>query len=104
MATINERKVLRARLEKDGYVVQIDKWPARLTYYKPDGSGGWEALPNLPADPMSMKLYLDRGFILNPPKDESPPVATSGAGPTLVTMPVEEALELVGAGRRQKKE
>jgi len=36
---------------------------AKATYYKPDGT----PLPNLPADPRSMRRYLDRGFTLMPP-------------------------------------
>jgi hypothetical protein len=36
----------------------------KLTYYKKTG----EALPNLPADPQNMRKYLDRGFLLEPPK------------------------------------
>lgn len=42
----------------------------KLTYYKPDG----EPLPNLPADPIFLKRYLDRGFSLTPPCEWPPKV------------------------------
>ncbi len=58
-----ERLALREELNKQGYAVKIDMWPAKATYYKPDG----EAMPNLPADPWSMRRYLRRGFTLVPP-------------------------------------
>lgn len=36
---------------------------AKATYYKSTG----EPLPNLPADPVSMRKYLSKGFTLTPP-------------------------------------
>ncbi len=60
-----EREV-RAELASQGYSVRLlDTWPAKATYYTKDG----EAMPNLPAEPRSMKRYLARGFTLVPPAD-----------------------------------
>ena len=42
--------------------VGLQKQP-KMTFYKPSG----EPMPNLPADPIFMRRYLDRGFTLTPP-------------------------------------
>ncbi len=44
----------------------VGEWPTKATYYKSTG----EAMPNLPADPWSMKRYLNRGFTLAPPVEQ----------------------------------
>lgn len=66
---MNKREIQRELVER-GFVVSIDRWPTKATYYRPDG----EALPNLPADPWSMERYTRRGLTLVPPKK---PVETS---------------------------
>jgi len=57
---------LRAALVRQGYAISelknLTPQP-KTTYYKPDGT----AMPNLPADPRSMKRYLERGFTLVSP-------------------------------------
>lgn len=58
-----EKQALLVKLKTQGYAIRIDRWPMKETYYKPDG----EALPNLPADPVSMKNYLSKGLTLVPP-------------------------------------
>lgn len=64
---------LRRELARQGFVIRtVGEWPAKATYYKKTG----EAMPNLPADPYSVKRYLARGFTLVPP---TKPVA-SGNG------------------------
>ena len=61
---------LRQQLALQGFAVELlDQWPARATYYKPDG----ESMLGLPSDPFSMKRYLARGFTLVPPP--TPPEA-----------------------------
>lgn len=40
----------------------------KMTFYKQDGS----VMPNLPADPFSLKRYLARGFTLTPPENPIP--------------------------------
>ena len=60
----NDRRILQIELQKQGYAIRdIGQWPPKATYYKPNG----EAMPNLPADPYSMKRYFRRGFTLMPP-------------------------------------
>jgi len=44
---------------KQGLAIQ-----PKATYYKPDGT----ELPNLPADPYSLKRYIARGFLLQKPE------------------------------------
>jgi len=59
-----ERRELQVELVKQGFAIQdVGQWPAKATFYKPGG----EPMPNLPADPYSMKNYLRRGFTLTPP-------------------------------------
>jgi len=57
---------LRRDLANQGFafseVKNLQEQP-KATYYKADGT----AMPNLPADPRSMKRYLARGFTLAPP-------------------------------------
>lgn len=57
---------LRRDLVRQGFafceVKNLEQQP-KATYYKADGT----PLPNLPADPRSMKRYLARGFTLAPP-------------------------------------
>ena len=68
-----EKKELMVEVQAQGYAIRIDKWPDRATYYKPDG----EALPNLPADPYSMRRYLRGGRLtLTPPENSSLQVET----------------------------
>ena len=63
MTTTKHQQIAKI-VKEQGYYIDIDKWPKRLTYYKPDGEG----LPHLPADPWSMERYLKRGFTLVPPE------------------------------------
>jgi len=57
---------LRRELARQGFALgtmkNLEQQP-KATYYKADGT----PLPNLPADPRSMKRYLARGFTLAPP-------------------------------------
>jgi len=57
---------LRGELASQGFafceIKNLQQQP-KATYYKADGT----PLPNLPADPRSMKRYLARGFTLAPP-------------------------------------
>jgi len=57
---------LRRELAARGYAIaelkRLEVQP-KATYYKADGT----ALPNLPADPRSVRRYLARGFSLTPP-------------------------------------
>lgn len=62
---MNKKKEVKELLKRQGYTVEIDRWPKKSTYYKPSG----EALPNLPSDPFSMEKYLRRGFTLEPPQN-----------------------------------
>lgn len=59
-----QRKVMEEYGYKKGFteIEGLQKQP-KMTYYKPDG----EPLPNLPADPMFMRRYLNRGLTLTPP-------------------------------------
>ena len=81
MQRIQLERELRQQLASQGYSTELLRiWPARATYYKPDG----EAMPGLPADPFSMKKYLSRGFTLVPPNkddlfDEPTPIKKKGA-------------------------
>lgn len=62
-----QKNMMKKELEGQGFSVsEITSWPAKHTYYKPDG----EALPNLPADPESMQRYIKRGFTLVKPKPQ----------------------------------
>lgn len=80
MTTPARRKLendIRRDLQAQGASVRLlDSWPAKATYYKPSG----EAMPNLPADPWSMKRYLARGFTLEPPKQAITAPSSSAAG------------------------
>ncbi len=72
---MNKRQEIMRKLAKDGMVVEeLNSWPPKATYYKPDG----EAMPNLPADPYSMDRYLRRGFTLAPPVPAPPTAPSSG--------------------------
>lgn len=65
-----DKQRIQQRLARAGFVVEeLNSWPAKATYYKPNG----ESLPNLPADPYSMKRYLRRGLTLTPPSSEVVP-------------------------------
>ncbi len=68
-------------LQEQGFEVEmLEKWPAKRTYYRVDG----EALPNLPADPWSMKRYLARGLLLQAPGcGPPPPESELSNGPVL---------------------
>ena len=65
---VNDRKRIAEIVKAQGYYIDIDRWPRKVTYYKPTG----EAMPNMPADPYSMELYLGKGFTLTPPKTVEP--------------------------------
>lgn len=73
--TVNQlRRELQAELDSAGYGVKLlPGWPAKATYYNREG----RAMPNLPADPFSMRRYLARGFTLVPP-DQLPAAAAPG--------------------------
>jgi len=59
-----ERKELQQELKAQGFVIRdLGLWPPKATYYKASG----EPMPNLPADPLSMRSYMRRGFSLVPP-------------------------------------
>jgi hypothetical protein len=63
-ARVRLENELRVQVEATGAgFILLPDWPAKATYYTRDG----RALPNLPADPMSMQCYLARGFTLTPP-------------------------------------
>mgnify|MGYP001558968340 CR=1 FL=1 len=66
MATTDQVKhEIRSALESQGFSISLlREWPAKATYYRANG----EPLPNLPADPWSMRKYLARGLTLQPPK------------------------------------
>jgi len=83
---VNDKKRIQAILKGQGYYMEIDKWPQKLTFYKPNG----EPLPNLPADPWSMERYLKKGFTLTPPVPK-PIVPSNG-----------ENLEIVGATAQEE--
>lgn len=61
----------------------VERQP-KATFYSRDGT----PLPNLPADPYSLKLYLSKGFTLKPPEK---PVPASIAKETALPI-VEEIL------------
>ena len=63
-----DKIALLEEAKKEGVAFSIAQWPQRLTYYKKDG----EAMPNLPADPVSMKRYRNKGFTLVPPMPPKP--------------------------------
>ena len=74
-----QRRLIADECERQGYHIEITKWPARLTYYKPvrgrpdDG----EAMLGLPSDPVTMLRYFNKGFTLKPP--EKPKVDGTGS-------------------------
>ena len=75
-----EREIVRELQESGASVRLLPNWPAKATYYTKEG----RVMPNLPADPWSMKRYLARGFTLTPPvKEESGELICDecGAGP-----------------------
>lgn len=64
-----EKLALKTQLAKDGFVIkEIGQWPVTATYYNREGI----PLPNMPADPYSMKRYLGRGFTLVQPEKVEP--------------------------------
>ncbi len=66
-----EKQVLERELATGGYAVRELKFlqpQPKATYYAPTG----KAIPNLPADPYSMRHYLRRGFSLMPPSTSKP--------------------------------
>ena len=65
----------------------------KATYYKADGT----AMPNLPADPRSMKRYLARGFTLVPPNGVSGLACACG-------FQAKSKFGLMAHGRKHKKE
>lgn len=59
-----EEQAIVEELNEQGFAIRnLKSWPAKSTYYKPDG----EPMPNLPSDPWSLQRYLRRGFTLAPP-------------------------------------
>lgn len=68
MATPQRKQLereLREEAKRNGSAwAMLRTWPAKTTYYTPDG----RAIPNLPADPYSMRRYLNKGFTLAPPQ------------------------------------
>ena len=60
----------KAWLQNQGFSVEIlyqDRPMAQ--WYKPDGSGGYVALPSkLPSDEYHFRRYKSRGWVLNPPE------------------------------------
>jgi hypothetical protein len=84
---------LRNELERQGYSVRIDRWPARETYWSVHEENGETVVmehPNLPADPWSMQHYLKRGFKL-----VKPAIPSSGKAEVLpiVKEPTPEKIE-----------
>lgn len=77
---MNEKQKIQRELIEQGYVVRIDKWPQKATYYRPDG----HAMHNLPADPYSMQKYTRRGFTLTPPEKPVETLAGIAEGNGLV--------------------
>ena len=79
-----DKKALQTELAAAGYAVSITDWPAKVTYYKADG----EAMPNLPADPFSMRRYMLRGFSPVPPREpvEAKVVTATATGGTAVAI------------------
>ena len=69
-----EKKRIKAIVEAHGYYVDIDKWPAKLTFYNREGI----PLPNMPADPWSMERCLKKGFTLTPPVIKPPIQPSNG--------------------------
>ncbi len=65
-----ERVELAQELGRQGFAIRIDMWPLKATYYKKNG----EAMPNLPADPVTMRRYINKGFSLVPPATPQPVV------------------------------
>jgi len=84
------KRELQRRLAQQGYLVTLDRWPKKITYYKSTG----EALPNMPADPWHMERYLARGFTLVRPSPPGPAVSR-GIG---IPLPQEEAPAAPSAG------
>lgn len=83
-----EKQAIIDEVKKQGYSVNLlNSWPAKATYYKPSG----EPLPNLPADPYSMRKYLRRGLLLAPPKQAEEPV---GEVYEAAEEPTPEAIEM----------
>ena len=73
---------LARELKQKGYHITVDRWPAKLTFYKKTG----EAMPNLPADPWSMERYLKRGLTLTKPTEEQIATYIFGKHPELVEL------------------
>ena len=98
MTTASEKKLLQGKLASQGFAVQLNRWPKRATYYKPDG----EAMPGLPADPEHMQRYMERGFTLTPPgtAPKAPP-ATVSVGTAGPVAPVAEAEPVVKKLKRR---
>ena len=74
-----QRGLVAEECERQGYHIEITRWPARLTYYKPvrDQPDDGEAMPGLPSDPVTMLRYFNKGFTLKPP--EKPKVDGNGS-------------------------
>lgn len=66
-----ERQEIERELSNGGFAIRelrnLDSQP-KATYYTPKG----KAIPNLPADPYSLKHYRLKGFSLIPPPPVSP--------------------------------
>lgn len=63
MNTATKRKEIEALVKSQGYHIDINEWPRKLTFYNREGM----PLPNMPADPWSMERCLNKGFTLTPP-------------------------------------
>lgn len=78
-----ERRELAAELKAQGFVYRdLGSWPAKSTYYKPTG----EALPGLPAEPVSMMRYLKRGLLLYKPTEAQIATYIFGKHPELLSL------------------
>lgn len=52
-----DKQALAEELKSQGFALRdIGTWPAKTTYYTPDG----RALPNLPAEPSAMAKYVSK--------------------------------------------
>jgi len=102
-----QKQVMRDLQEGGVAWAFVGEWPEKATYYKADGT----PMPNLPADPWSMRRYLARGFTLAPPQNPTATVGvagTAGNGKLVCDVcgkgPFKIALGLAGHKRSHKKE
>jgi len=109
-------KVQRKVLEQEGYVIDgtegvrgIHRSP-RMTFYgfeKRDGviTDNIVRMPNLPADPTNLRLYLRKGYVLDP-KDLKPQTVASAQEDLICEVcgagPFKSRIGLVGHKRKHK--